>query len=136
MKDHRFDHLTRAFARRTTRRVAVGVGALTVGIFGLQRNVPLTQGAGGEVCRTLEPNQIISKNSCTSTACGTTAGCVCVQTPGHVVRCAASFDPAMDCPQTDECSERRPCARGTFCAKVSACCDDLPRKICLRPCRA
>ena len=136
MEGHRFDRLARAFARRTTRRLVVGAGALAIGVSGLRQEIPTTEAAGGSFCRTLPPNQIISKHSCVSTACGTTEGCVCVQTPGHVVRCAARFDPATDCPRTDECSDRRPCGQGKFCAKVSKCCGDRPRRLCLRPCPA
>ena len=136
MEDHRFDRLARAFARRTSRRFAVGVGVVAIGIPGRRWDIPQAEAAGSGFCRTLEPDQIISKHSCVDTPCGSTEGCVCVQTPGHLVRCAASFEHPADCPNTDECSDRRPCGRGRFCAKVFACCNDRPRRVCLRPCPA
>jgi hypothetical protein len=137
MEDHRFDRLAKAFARRTTRRFAVRVGALAVGMSGLRQAIPQAEAAGSGICRTLASDKIISKHNCFRSNCGSTTGseCVCVQTPGHHVRCAARFRDPTDCPTTDECSDRRPCGRGQFCAKVSACCGDRPRRICLRPCR-
>jgi hypothetical protein len=136
MESHRFDRLARAFAYRTTRRLAVGAGALAVGMSGLRQAIPQAEAAGSGFCRTLEPDQIISKHSCVDTPCGSTEGCVCVQTPGHLVRCAASFEHPKNCPDKDECSDRRPGERGRFCAKVFACCSDRPRRVCLRPCPA
>jgi hypothetical protein len=133
----RFDGIAKAVGRRTGRRIAVGAGALMVGFFGLRRDVPLVEAAGNASCRSLPPSEIISKNSCFDSACGGAGpGCVCVQTPGHIVRCAARFHHPADCPEMDECGDRRPCGPGKFCAKVSACCDDQPRRICLRPCPA
>jgi len=105
-------------------------------VAGVLREPPPAEGAGSGFCRGLEPDRYISKHRCTITGCGTAEGCVCVQTPGHRVRCAAGFDPASDCPAADECSERRPCGRGRFCAKVAKCCGDRPRRVCLRPCPA
>jgi len=137
VENDRFDRIAKAVGRRTTRRRAVGAGALFVGFSGLRRDVRLAEAAGSEFCRTLEPDQIISKHSCVRTECGASgSGCVCVQTPGHHVRCAAHFESPDDCPRQDECSERRPCGRGKFCAKVFACCNGRNRRICLRPCPA
>jgi hypothetical protein len=138
VENHRFDRIAKAVGRRTTRRLAVGAGALVIGIPGLRRDVPLAEAVGTDFCRTLEPDRIISKHSCVSTNCGSTAEseCVCVQTPGHHVRCAARFEVPNDCPRKDQCSERRPCGRGKFCAKVFACCNNRTRRICLRPCPA
>jgi hypothetical protein len=136
MEDHRFDRLAKAFARRTTRRLAVGSGALAIGTSGLRPAIPQAEAAGTRDCQGLMPTEFINKHHCEIHDCGSTEGCVCVQTPGHHVRCAASFDKNDDCPKTDECSDRRPCGRGQFCAKVSACCGDRPRRICLRPCPA
>jgi hypothetical protein len=136
MDDDRFDRVARAFGRRTTRRLAIGAGALLAGFSGAPLRPPAAAAAGSGFCRTLDPDQYISKHRCTATACGTAEGCLCVQTPGHLVRCAAGFDPATDCPAADECSERRPCGRGRFCAKVAKCCGDRPRRVCLRPCPA
>ena len=60
MESHRFDRLARAFAYRTTRRLAVGAGALAVGMSGLRQAIPQAEAAGSGFCRTLEPDQIIS----------------------------------------------------------------------------
>jgi hypothetical protein len=136
MEDHRFDRLARAFARRTTRRFAVGSAALAIGVSELRAAILRAEAAGTSDCQGLDPTEFINKHHCEIHDCGSTEGCVCVQTPGHHVRCAASFDKNHDCPKTDECSDRRPCGRGRFCAKVSACCGDRPRRICLRPCPA
>jgi len=136
MENDRFDRIAKAVGRRATRRRAVAAGALVVGFSGLRRDVPLSEAAGTDFCQTLEPDQIISKHSCVSTQCGGSPDCVCVQTPGHHVRCAARFVSPHDCPRQDECSERRPCGRGKFCAKVFACCNGRNRRICLRPCPA
>lgn len=136
METDRFDRIAKAVGRRTTRRLAIGAGALVFGFPGLRRDVPLAEAAGSEFCREEVPmDQIISKNSCVPTHCGGSPDCVCVQTPGHIVRCAASFKSPHDCPAKDQCSERRPCGRGKFCAKVSGCCGGSER-ICLRPCPA
>jgi hypothetical protein len=134
--DDRFDRVARAFGRRTTRRPAAGAAAILAGLAGVLREPPPAEGAGSGFCRGLEPDRYISKHRCTITGCGTAVGCVCVQTPGHRVRCAARFDPATDCPAGDECSGRRPCGRGRFCAKVAKCCGDRLRRVCLRPCPA
>jgi hypothetical protein len=137
VESDRFDRIAKAVGRRTSRRMAVGAGALVVGFFGLRRDVPLSEAAGSDFCRTLEPNQIISKHSCVRSECGGTgSGCVCVQTPGHHVRCAAHFKWPENCPERDECSDRRPCGPGKFCAKVFKCCNNRPRRVCLRPCPA
>ena len=136
MESDRFDRIAKAVGRRTSRRMAVAAGALVFGFFGLRREVPMAKAAGSEFCRSLEPDQIISKHSCFSTNCGGSPECVCVQTPGHHVRCAASFEWPKDCPRRDECSERRPCGGGRFCAKVFKCCNNRPRRVCLRPCPA
>jgi hypothetical protein len=138
MEDHRFDRLARAFAYRTTRRLAVGSAALAIGVSELRAAILGAEAAGTSDCQGLDPPDFINKHHCGNTHCGNNPGsdCVCVQTPGHHVRCAASFNPDADCPRTDECSDRRPCGRGRFCAKVSACCGDRPRRICLRPCPA
>lgn len=138
MEDHRFDRLAKAFARRASRRFAVGSGALAIGVSGLRAAIPRAEAAGTSKCQGLESEKYISKHHCGITNCGGNpeSDCVCVQTPGHHVRCAASFNPDADCPRTDECSDRRPCGRGRFCAKVFACCNDRPRRVCLRPCPA
>ena len=137
MENDRFDRIAKAVGRRTTRRLAIGAGALYAGFSGLRGDVPLTEAAGSDFCRTLGPDKIISKHSCFRSECGGSgSGCVCVQTPGHHVRCAAHFEAPNDCPRKDECSERRPCGRGKFCAKVSKCCNNRSRRICLRPCSA
>jgi hypothetical protein len=136
MEDHRFDRLARAFARRTSRRFAVGAGALAIGMSGLRQATPQAEATGSGFCRERESDEIISKHSCFSTNCGGSPECVCVQTPGHHVRCAASFEWPKDCPRRDECSERRPCGGGRFCAKVFKCCNNRPRRVCLRPCPA
>jgi hypothetical protein len=137
VEHERFDRIAKSVGHRTSRRMAVAAGALVLGFFGLRREVPMAKAAGSEFCRSLEPEQIISKHHCVSTNCGSTAEseCVCVQTPGHVVRCAARFKRPNDCPQRDECSERRPCGRGRFCAKTFACCGGRDRRVCVRPCQ-
>ena len=137
MEDERFDRIAKAVGLRTSRRFAVGAGALVIGFSGPGRETPLAEAAGSDFCRTLEPDQIISKHFCTITQCGDPDGeCVCVQTPGHLVRCAGRFDPNTDCPRTDECSRRRPCGRGLFCAKTFKCCGDRAKRVCVRPCPA
>ena len=62
MENDRFDRIAKAIGRRTTRRLAVGMGALFAGFTGLRRDVPLSEAAGNDFCRTLEPDQIISKS--------------------------------------------------------------------------
>ena len=136
MEDDRFDLIAKAVGRRTTRRFVFRTGALSVAFSGLRSNVPLAEAAGDGNCKGLDSSQIISKNNCEISPCGNTAGCVCVQTPGHHVRCAARFESPVDCQRRDECSGPRPCPRGQFCAKVLGCCGDRARKVCLRPCPA
>jgi hypothetical protein len=136
VEDDRFDRLAKFVGRRTTRRFAFGAAALVVGFTGPRWDLPGTEAAGSSACQGLDPSQIISKNNCGRTPCGATAGCVCMQTPGHHVRCAARFEPPDDCPPMNECSARRPCPRGQFCAKVLGCCGGRSGKVCVRPCPA
>jgi hypothetical protein len=136
VEDDRFDLIAKAVGRRTTRRFGFRAGALAVGLSGLRWNVPQAEAVGASDCQGIDNGQINSKNNCGKTACGTTDGCVCVQTPGHHVRCAAHFNEPDDCQRRDECRGRRPCPRGQFCAKVFGCCGDRARKVCLRPCPA
>jgi len=93
VEDDRFDLIAKAVGRRTTRRFAFRAGAFGVAFSGLRWNVPRAEAVGDGNCKGLDSSQIISKNNCGITACGTTPGCVCVQTPGHHVRCAARFEP-------------------------------------------
>ena len=136
MEGDRFDFIAKAVGRRTTRRFAFAAGTLLAGVSGLRWSVPRAEAAGASDCKGVNNKEIISKNNCGKTACGGRDGCVCVQTPGHHVRCAAGFNEPDDCRRKDECSGPHPCPRGQFCAKVLGCCGRLARKVCLRPCPA
>jgi hypothetical protein len=135
VEHERFDRIAKSVGHRTSRRFVVRVGALVAGFSGLRRDIPVAEAAGDGDCQSLAPDKFISKHHCTRTNCGGSDQCVCVQTPGHVVRCAARFEWPKDCPQKDECSERRPCGRGRFCAKTFACCGGRDRRVCVRPCQ-
>lgn len=96
-----------------------------------------TSAAGSGTCRAASPRDFVSKQACEVLPCGTTDGCICIQTLGHVLVCVTGFDPRnrSDCPREDECNKRRQCRNGFVCAKVASCCGRRFRR-CLRRCPA
>jgi len=140
MEQRRFDDLTRTWARlepTPTSRRRVLRGVLSLLGLGAAASVADTSAAGSGTCRAAPPSAYVSKRSCEVLACGTTDGCICVQTLGHVPVCVTGFDPSNrnDCPREDECNKRRSCRNGFVCAKVGNCCG-RPFRRCLRRCPA
>lgn len=144
MDEQRFDDLARRWSRadgaRSTRRAALGRTATLLAAatpVGLLTGRRAADAAGAATCRAAQPITFISKQACQVLPCGSTPGCLCVQTLGHRAECVAGFDPANrnDCPRDDECNDRRPCRNGFVCAKVLRCCGK-PHRRCLRRCPA
>ena len=144
MDGQRFDDITRAMVAGTPSRrrvlrglLAGGAGLAALGGAGhVDPTAAIDQPRYCQRVYNQNPEAIVSKNACGANFCGGRTDCFCVQTVGHTPRCLTAFDPnagQRDCPATDECSERRPCPNGRFCAKVEGCCGQ-PYKVCLRPC--
>lgn len=146
MDDNQFDVMarslatTRASRRDTVRRLlAVGGASLAtlIGIGGRVAARSVATGFGDATCRAAASNQVISKNACAVTRCGT-AGCVCVVTVGHIRRCVLASDLVVPdtagCPADDECDAKEDCPPRHVCAKVQKCCDGVPYNKCVRAC--
>src|SRR3954462_6136025 len=69
VEDDRFDRIAKAVGRRTTRRLAFGLGALVLGSSGSRGNVPPVEGAEASDCQGVDHHEIISKNNCGITHC-------------------------------------------------------------------
>ena len=145
MDSERFDALVRDLSARSANRRRLGRGVLVATALSAIALLPddahfggSTAGAAGsKVCKRAQPTRFISLQACETLVCGSTAGCLCAQTVGHVPTCVSGFDPANQaaCPTYKSCKSNNNCPAGQVCAKVDRCCGDGKHR-CLPRCPA